>query len=224
MRGARRRPYVDRVKPGNDADARPGRNPKGRGVEQRLVAIAHRPWAGWRKRRRKRLLRGAFRCREPLQYRHIAAGSPPRTASHIASVAHVPIIEIGSSRCAVFEPGRERFIMSISHNDIGDNLRRIVITGRLDMPGTDSVASTLGELVAAPKKGVVVDLSSVKFLASIGIRALITSAKTVQQRGGKMVLVVSGGSSVVMSLEATGVDQLIPVFRNNADAERAAVA
>ena len=114
--------------------------------------------------------------------------------------------------------------MSISYDDIGENLRRIVISGRLDMPGTDSVATKLGELIAAPKKGVVVDLSSVKFLASIGIRALITSAKAVQQRGGKMVLVVDGGSSAQMSLEATGVDQLIPIFRNAADAERAAVA
>jgi anti-sigma B factor antagonist len=114
--------------------------------------------------------------------------------------------------------------MSISYDDIGEHLRRIVISGRLDMPGTDSVASRLGELTTAPKKGVVVDLSSVQFLASIGIRALITSAKAVQQRGGKMVLIVDGGSSVRMSLEATGVDQLIPVFRNAADAERAAVA
>src|SRR5215510_576479 len=39
---------------------------------------------------------GASLCREPSQYRHIASGSPPRPASHIASVAHVPIIEIGS--------------------------------------------------------------------------------------------------------------------------------
>lgn len=114
--------------------------------------------------------------------------------------------------------------MSISYQDVGENLRRIVISGRLDMPGTDSVASQLVELIAAPKKGVVVDLSSVKFLASIGIRALITSAKAVQQRGGKMVLVVADGSTVVMSLEATGVDKLIPVFRNASDAERAAVA
>ena len=74
MRGARRRPYVDMVKPGNEADARPGHNPEGRGNL------------------------GAFWCREPLQYRHIAAGSPPKTASHIASVAHVPIIEIGSNQ------------------------------------------------------------------------------------------------------------------------------
>ena len=114
--------------------------------------------------------------------------------------------------------------MSISYNDIGENLRRIVISGRLDMPGTDSVASQLAELAAAPKKGVVVDLSAVSFLASIGIRALITSAKSVQQRGGKMVLVVSRGSTVIMSLEATGVDKFIPVFNNVSDAERAAVA
>src|SRR5262245_9681964 len=114
--------------------------------------------------------------------------------------------------------------MSISYNDVGENLRRIVISGRLDVPGTDSVASQLVELAAAPKKGVVVDLSAVSFLASIGIRALLTSAKAVQQRGGKMVLVVGGGSTVNLSLQATGVDQLIPVFKNASDAERAAVA
>ena len=114
--------------------------------------------------------------------------------------------------------------MSISYSDIGEDLRRIVISGRLDMPGTDSVASQLVELTAAPKKGVVVDLSTLRFLASIGIRALITSAKAVQQRGGKMVLVVNDSSTVMMSLEATGVDALIPVFKSSADAERAAVA
>ena len=79
MRGARRRPYVDMVKEGNDAADRPGRNPEGRGDL------------------------GASCRRSPLQYRHIAAGDPPKPASHIASVAHVPIYEIGSK--AVPVPG-----------------------------------------------------------------------------------------------------------------------
>ena len=113
--------------------------------------------------------------------------------------------------------------MSISHTDVGD-LRKIVILGRLDVPGTDSVAGELEKLAAAPKKGVVVDLSSLKFLASIGIRALFKSAKVVKERGGKMVLVVGGNSSVAMSLEATGVSDLIPMFKSDAEAERAAVA
>ena len=114
--------------------------------------------------------------------------------------------------------------MSISYDDVGDDLRRIVITGRLDVDGTNSVASQLEELSKAPKKAVLVDLTSLKFLASIGISALITSAKAVKQRGGKMVLVVNQGSSVGMSLEATGVDDLIPVFKSAPEAERAAVA
>lgn len=114
--------------------------------------------------------------------------------------------------------------MSISHNDVGENIRHITISGRLDLPGTDSVAAKLVELTAAPKKGVIVDLSAVRFLASIGIRALITSAKEVRQRGGKMVLVVDDSSTVTMSLKATGVDDLIPVFSNGADAEKAVAA
>ena len=113
--------------------------------------------------------------------------------------------------------------MSISYNDSGD-LRTIAITGRLDVEGTDSVANKLIELVKAAKKGVVVDLSSLKFLASIGIRALIQSAKELKARGGKMVLVVDSGSTVMMSIKATGIDQLVPVFDDSSDAERAAVA
>ena len=101
-------------------------------------------------------------------------------------------------------------VMSISHTDVGDNLRKIVILGRLDIPGTESVAGELEKLAAAPKKGVVVDLSSLKFLASIGIRALFKSAKAVKERGGRMVLVVGTNSPVVMSLEATGVNELDP--------------
>ncbi len=114
--------------------------------------------------------------------------------------------------------------MSISFSDVGEHLRRIVVTGRLDLPGTDSVASKLEALVAEPKKAVVVDLSSLRFLASIGIRSLIVSAKAVQQRGGRMVLVVGDNSSVAMSLEATGINDLLPTFKSAAEAEKAALA
>jgi anti-anti-sigma factor len=113
--------------------------------------------------------------------------------------------------------------MSISFNDSGE-VRTIMITGRLDVDGTNSVATQLVELSQAPKKGVVVDLSTLKFLASIGIRALVTCAKDVKARGAKMVLVVDPGSTVMMSIKATGIDQLVPVFDSSSDAQRAAVA
>lgn len=113
--------------------------------------------------------------------------------------------------------------MSISYNDSGD-LRTIAVSGRLDVEGTDSVADKLAELVKAARKGVVVDLSALKFLASIGIRTLILAAKELKARGGRMVLVVDSDSTVMMSIKATGIDQLMPVFDDSSDAERAAVA
>ena len=39
-----------------------------------------------------------------------------------------------------------------------------------------------------------------------------------------MVLVVDDGSTVMMSIKATGIDKLVPVFDDSADAERAVAA
>ena len=113
--------------------------------------------------------------------------------------------------------------MSINFQDVGEDLRRITISGLLDMEGTEALSTQLMELVEAPKKGVVIYLTSVRFLASVGIRILVASAKAVQERGAKLVLVVAPGSSVAMSLDATGVNVFIPVFANGADAEKAAL-
>jgi anti-anti-sigma factor len=113
---------------------------------------------------------------------------------------------------------------TISFDDVGQDLRRIMISGQLDAPGAKAIASQLLEFASGPRRAVVVDLSGVRFLASVGIGALIASAKAVSGRGGKMTLVVDRGSTVMMSLEATGVDQLIPVFGRSADAEKAALA
>lgn len=113
---------------------------------------------------------------------------------------------------------------TINHDDVGLDLRRVFIAGRLDTSGMDSISARLVELARGPQRGVVVDLSAVQFLASIGIAALISSAKTVKARGGQLALVVARDSAVMMSLEATGTDQFIPVFRKLADAEQAALA
>ena len=111
---------------------------------------------------------------------------------------------------------------AITYEDIGEDLRRILITGRLDTQGTNEISEELRELTAAPKRGVVVDLSAVAFAASIGIGQLIVNAQAVKARGGHMVLVVSGSSAVMFSLTTTGVDQLIPVFQYAPEAYMAA--
>ena len=112
---------------------------------------------------------------------------------------------------------------TISHDDVGQDLRRIMISGRLDASGETSIASRLVELASEAKKTVVVDLSDVQYLASIGVGALIASAKAVNAHGGKMALVVNKSSPVMMSIHATGIDKLIPIYRTLFDAESAAL-
>jgi len=107
---------------------------------------------------------------------------------------------------------------AITHEDISEDLRRIMITGRLDTPGTNAVSAALHELAAAPKRGVIVDLSAVQFAASIGIGQLIKAAKEVKSRGGHLVLLASPHSAVMISLQTTGVDKMIPVFQYITDA------
>ena len=102
---------------------------------------------------------------------------------------------------------------TITHEDVGEDLRRIVITGRLDTPGTDEISAELTELAAAPKRGVIVDLFAVPFAASIAIGQLIATAQAVKARGGHMVLLASGTGSVMMSLKMGSIDQVIPVFQ-----------
>ena len=114
--------------------------------------------------------------------------------------------------------------MAIEFEDISENLRRIAISGRLDIPGTGEISTRFAALAAAAGRRVVVDLTAVSFLASIGIREIITNAKAAQQRGGRLVLFVGDNSAVTKTLETTGIDALIPMFADYAAAEKAALA
>lgn len=102
---------------------------------------------------------------------------------------------------------------TITHEDTGADLRRIVIAGRLDTPGTNAISASLHELAAAPKRAVIVDLSAVQFAASIAIGQLIATAQEVKARGGHMVLLASGTSSVMMTFKMGAIDRIIPVYQ-----------
>lgn len=113
--------------------------------------------------------------------------------------------------------------MPIDFEDCNDRLRRIILTGRLDVPGTAEIDIKFTALSAAAEHHLVVDLTGVSFLASMGIRLLITNAKAQQQRGGRMVLLVGDNAPIAKTLETTGIDVLIPMFTNFAEAEKAAL-
>jgi anti-anti-sigma factor len=112
---------------------------------------------------------------------------------------------------------------NVTHEDLGDNVRRIVLNGRLDTVGVNEMSDQLRELASVPKRGVIVDLTGVPFLGSMGIGQLIQNAQAVKSRGGHMVLIAVGSSSVMTSLKMAGIDTLIPIFDNPSDAFTAAM-
>ena len=114
--------------------------------------------------------------------------------------------------------------MPIDFDDSSNKLRRIALSGRLDIPGTGEIDAKFSALAASAERRVVVDLTAVTFLASIGIRAIITNAKAQQQRGGRMVLFVGDNAPVAKTLEATGIDTLVPMFASLEEADKAALA
>jgi anti-anti-sigma factor len=114
--------------------------------------------------------------------------------------------------------------MPIDFEDSNNDLRYIRLSGRLDILGTGEVETKFAALAASSERRVVVDLTGVSFLASIGIRAIITNAKAQHQRGGRMVLFVGDNATVTKTLEATGIDALVPMFSTVVEAEQAAAA
>lgn len=111
--------------------------------------------------------------------------------------------------------------MPIDFEDSATGTRHIKISGRMDILGSGAIETKFASLAATEKRLLIVDLTAVTFLASIGIRSIISNAKAQQQRGGKMVLFVGENASVAKTLEMTGIDALVPMFKNIQEAEKA---
>jgi len=105
--------------------------------------------------------------------------------------------------------------------ELSDNTVQLSLDGRLDLEGTQSVEQKFSFAATTRSLGVIVDLSAVTFLASIGIRMLLTAARAQASRGGKLVL-AAPQVPVRKVLEAAGIDQLVPIL-NDVDAARSSV-
>jgi len=98
---------------------------------------------------------------------------------------------------------------------------KINLIGRLDIAGTQAVDLKFTALTAARGGFVIVDLSQVSFLASIGIRMFVSNARALLQRRGKMVL-YNPQPNVDKVLKTTGIDTIIGIF-NDLDQAREAL-
>jgi anti-anti-sigma factor len=113
--------------------------------------------------------------------------------------------------------------MQLESELLDDHTLLITLDGRLDVAGTQAIDMKFTALTATKKASVLVDMSRVSFLASIGMRTLLSCAKAASKRGGKIVL-VNPQPLVREVLDRSGVASLIPVYEDIASAREALVS
>ena len=112
----------------------------------------------------------------------------------------------------------------VLESDGSIKLRKVVLAGRLDMLGMEEIALKLTSLTASKALPVILYLRDVSFLASIGIRSIISSARALDQKGGRMVILLGANDLVKATLESTGIDDVITMVGDEEQAERDALA
>ena len=105
---------------------------------------------------------------------------------------------------------REPNFMELAVQDLDSGILGINLSGRMDINGTQQIDLKFTALTATRRGRILVDLSNVTFIASVGIRTLISSAKAQKLRGGSMVL-FKPNSQVEEVLRTTGIDAIIPI-------------
>ena len=99
--------------------------------------------------------------------------------------------------------------MQINRTDLGDSVTRLKLVGKLDIAGSAVVEIPIA-LAAKDCRSLIVDMSDVSFVASLGVRHLVMAAKALQRRGGKLVL-FAVDEPVAQVLETMGITDLIPM-------------
>ena len=113
--------------------------------------------------------------------------------------------------------------MEIQYDELSNGIRMIKLAGSLDIMGVNEIEIKFTGYCAGEKVKVVVDLSAVDFMASIGIRLLMTNAKSLLSRSGRMVL-LNPISDVRNVLDMTGIPDIIPVYEQFESAEAVLLA
>lgn len=101
--------------------------------------------------------------------------------------------------------------MELQYSELASGIRLIKPNGRLDIMGVNAIDVKFAGYCSGENVRVLVDLSGVDFMASIGIRLLTSNAKSLLSRGGKMVL-LNPSPDVRGVLEMTGIPSVIPLY------------
>src|SRR5271170_4069998 len=84
--------------------------------------------------------------------------------------------------CSIDKQTSDGARMEMNVDESGVGVAHVVLDGRFDIAGAQQVDPLFAAL-ADSSKAMIVDLSKVSFIASLGVRTLMLSAKTLIRRG-----------------------------------------
>jgi anti-anti-sigma factor len=111
--------------------------------------------------------------------------------------------------------------MDLTYDDI-EGIRTIRLKGRMDLEGAGGIDLKFTTLTVTERAFIVVDLTELAFIASMGLATLVRSARAVRLRQGNMVL-FNPIPSVRQVIKSTRIDQVLPIYHDINEA-RLAVA
>ena len=100
--------------------------------------------------------------------------------------------------------------MKLHVSELEHGIRLIVLNGKMDSAGVYAIEMDFAHHCGGDNRRVLVDLSNVSYISSIGIPLLVDTAKGVIGKGGRMIL-YNPQKNVMDVLELVGVTHIIPI-------------
>jgi len=92
----------------------------------------------------------------------------------------------------------------------------MTLAGRLDISGAEVIALPLAAL-SGSKHDLSVDMAGVTFIASMGLRHLVSASRAIRRRGGRFVL-LNPIDAVAEVIDAAGLADFLKIERGSAAA------
>ena len=96
-------------------------------------------------------------------------------------------------------------------------LTKAKLLGRLDTATVNRVELAFTAGIVPKGRHTLVDLTEATFIASLGIRMLLTVARSLNRAGARLML-FGAGPEIMEILETTAIPDIIPVFATEAEA------
>ncbi len=109
-----------------------------------------------------------------------------------------------------------REIMELNKSII-NNVPVIKVSGRIDASTSRDLETALNELIDQDRAQIVLDLGSVEYISSVGLRVMLAALKKVRPKKGDVKL-VSLQPFVREVFEITGFTKLFSIYTNQGDA------